>query len=88
MTEKKGEAKARPSPADASADLKEQRDTFVHTFFKKGAEFTEELVRENDRLRKHLGDVENALPGIGMTPGTSCVAPVWLGGWHSKQLRW
>lgn len=59
MTEKKEEAKPRASSDDASADLKEQRDTFVHTFFKKGAEFTEELVRENDRLRKHLGDVEN-----------------------------
>lgn len=61
MTEKKGGAGygSTPPAAESSPDLKEQRDTFVHTFFKKGAEFTEELVRENDRLRKHLGDVEN-----------------------------
>ncbi|MGH7328107.1 MAG: GAF domain-containing protein, partial [Polyangiaceae bacterium] len=35
-----------------------QRDTFVHTFFKKGAEFTEDLLRENERLRKEVVDVE------------------------------
>lgn len=36
-----------------------ERDTFVHTFFKKGAEFTEELLRENDRLRKQLLELES-----------------------------
>src|SRR5689334_20445927 len=60
MTEKKGKKRdsaplrrASPTPAiDAAAERKMQRDTFVHTFFKKGAEFTDELLRENDRLRK------------------------------------
>jgi len=36
-----------------------ERDSFVHTFFKKGAEFTDELLRENDRLRKRLFDLES-----------------------------
>jgi hypothetical protein len=59
MTDKKGKTKRsdRP-PTDLGTQLKVQRDSFVHTFFKKGAEFTEELLRENERLRKTLGDVE------------------------------
>jgi hypothetical protein len=59
MTEKKAKSKRsdRP-PADLAAQLKVQRDSFVHTFFKKGAEFTEELLHENERLRKTLADVE------------------------------
>ncbi len=59
MTEKKVKSKRsdRP-PADLAAQLKVQRDSFVHTFFKKGAEFTEELLHENERLRRTLADVE------------------------------
>ena len=59
MTDKKGKSKRsdRP-PTDLAAQLKEQRDSFVHTFFKRGAEFTEELLRENERLRKAVGEVE------------------------------
>jgi hypothetical protein len=59
MTEKKVKSKRsdRP-PTDLAAQLKVQRDSFVHTFFKKGAEFTEELLHENERIRKTLADVE------------------------------
>jgi hypothetical protein len=59
MTDKKGKTKRsdRP-PSDLATQLKVQRDSFVHTFFKKGAEFTEELLHENERLRKTLGEVE------------------------------
>src|SRR5438094_285668 len=39
-------------------DLRQQRDTCVHTFFKKGAEFTEELLKENARLRTQMIKVE------------------------------
>jgi hypothetical protein len=46
-------------PTDLAAQLKMQRDSFVHTFFKKGAEFTEELLRENERIRKALGELES-----------------------------
>ena len=53
----KGRRSDRP-PVDLAAQLKLQRDSFVSTFFKKGAEFTEELVVENDRLRGALGDLE------------------------------
>jgi len=57
--EKKGKGRRsdRP-PVDLAAQLKLQRDSFVSTFFKKGAEFTEALVVENDRLRVALADAE------------------------------
>ena len=32
---------------------------FVHTFFKKGAEFTEELLKDNERLRSRTVDLEH-----------------------------
>ena len=48
----------KPPARDASAELKMQRDSFVSTFFKKGAEFTEELLRENERLRKRALELE------------------------------
>jgi len=60
MVDKKpGKKKTASVPPDVSAGLKMQRDTFVHTFFKKGAEFTEELLRENERLRKHAIELES-----------------------------
>ena len=31
---------------------------FVHTFFKKGAEFTEELLKENEKLRARALELE------------------------------
>jgi hypothetical protein len=59
MTDKKvkGRRSDRP-PVDLAAQLKLQRESFVSTFFKKGAEFTEQLVAENDRLRGNLADLE------------------------------
>jgi hypothetical protein len=59
MMEKKGKGRRsdRP-PVDLAAQLKMQRESFVSTFFRKGAEFTEELVGENDRLRASLAELE------------------------------
>jgi GAF domain-containing protein len=59
MMDKKGKGRRsdRP-PVDLAAQLKLQRESFVSTFFRKGAEFTEELVTENDRLRGALADME------------------------------
>lgn len=39
-------------------DLKKERDAFIQQFFRKGAQFTEELLREAERLREHLGELE------------------------------
>ena len=35
-----------------------ERDAFIQQFFKKGAQFTEELLRENTRLRERMAEVE------------------------------
>jgi GAF domain-containing protein len=52
-----------PKRADTGApasfeELRDQRDAFVHTFFKKGAEFTEELLKESERLRTQVRRLE------------------------------
>jgi hypothetical protein len=60
MTEKKGRGTPksdRPFPAVPDA-LKEKRDAFLHTFFKRGAELTDEIVHDNHRLRDQLAKVE------------------------------
>jgi hypothetical protein len=61
MIEKKGRGGSRrsdePGPS-VGTDLKEKRDAFLQTFFKRGAELTEELVRENRRLHEHAGRLE------------------------------
>jgi nitrate/nitrite-specific signal transduction histidine kinase len=49
----------RPDDAAGSgSELLEQRESFIQTFFKKGAELTEELLREDARLRARLRDLE------------------------------
>jgi hypothetical protein len=60
MSEKKGRGIRRSDrpPGDVAGQLKARRAEFVQTFFKKGAELTEELVRENGDLRRRLGALE------------------------------
>src|SRR5215471_13382676 len=61
MSEKKGRGGSRrsdePGPSVGS-QLKEKRDAFLHTFFKRGAELTDELVQENRRLHEHAAKIE------------------------------
>ena len=56
MTEFKG----RPlTPSDRPPDdLKKERDAFIQQFFRKGAQFTEELLRENERVRDRMVEIE------------------------------
>ncbi len=51
--DKKGIRSDRPLP-----ELKKERDSFVQTFFRKGAAFTQELVNENSKLRHHVAELE------------------------------
>jgi GAF domain-containing protein len=52
MTEKKSRPPKRAEPSAPSfEEMRQQRSAFVSTFFKKGAELTDELVKENERLR-------------------------------------
>ena len=61
MSEKKarGSRKSDRPAAAVAAELKEKRDAFLHTFFKRGAELTDELVQENRRLREQLAKLED-----------------------------
>ena len=61
MTEKKGRTESRKSDRPeqvVAAELKEKRDAFLQTFFKRGAELTDELLGENGRLRDRLSRLE------------------------------
>ena len=46
------------SPPPSQADLTRERESFVRNFLRKGVEFTEELIRENEELRRHVQLVE------------------------------
>ncbi|APR87381.1 GAF domain protein [Minicystis rosea] len=49
-----------PAPSDRPPeDLKKERDAFIQQFFRKGAQFTEELLKENERLREHIANLEH-----------------------------
>lgn len=39
-------------------DLKRERDAFIQQFFRKGAQLTEELLKENERLRDKVAELE------------------------------
>lgn len=56
MTEFKGRP---PTPSDRPPDdLKKERDAFIQQFFRKGAQFTEELLKENERLRDRMLELD------------------------------
>jgi nitrate/nitrite-specific signal transduction histidine kinase len=59
--------------SDSHDDLESRRKEFVESFLKKGAEFAEELLRENERLRFRVASVEQQLAATTLdapTPGT------------------
>jgi GAF domain len=64
MSEKmaRGSRESDPGGPAPGTELKERRDAFLNTFFRRGAELTDELVAENRRLHEQLGkyEAENA----------------------------
>src|SRR5690349_11116942 len=46
------------TPVPEVPDLQASKREFIETFFKRGAEFTEELMRENERLRFRVVQLE------------------------------
>jgi hypothetical protein len=60
MTEKKARGARRSDRPEqvVAAELKEKRDAFLQTFFKRGAELTDQLVSENGRLREKMSKLE------------------------------
>src|SRR5262245_22986413 len=51
-------SKADDKPTLPELDLVESKREFIETFFKRGAEFTEELMRENEKLRFRVVQLE------------------------------
>jgi hypothetical protein len=66
MTEKRARGPRRSDrPGQVvAAELKEKRDAFLHTFFKRGAELTDELVSENKRLYEQIETLEAENAGL------------------------
>jgi hypothetical protein len=59
MSDKKGRPRRSDRPSAAvAAELKQKRDEFLHTFFRRGAELTDELVHENRKLRDAIAQLE------------------------------
>src|SRR5258708_35863654 len=58
--EKRGKGSRGSDRPDLSvaAEIKEKRDAFLQTFFKRGAQLTEELVGENRRLHDQISALE------------------------------
>jgi GAF domain-containing protein len=56
MIDKRGRGSRRSEIPEGSVagELKQKRDEFLHTFFKRGAELTEELVGDNRKLRSQI----------------------------------
>ena len=62
-------------PTLPELDLVESKREFIETFFKRGAEFTEELMRENEKLRFRVVQLEEERRALATstqspTPGT------------------
>jgi hypothetical protein len=51
-------SKSEDKPTLPELDLVESKREFIETFFKRGAEFTEELMRENEKLRFRVVQLE------------------------------
>ena len=51
-------SKSDDKPTIPELDLVESKREFIETFFKRGAEFTEELMRENEKLRFRVVQLE------------------------------
>jgi hypothetical protein len=69
-------SKSDDKPTLPELDLVESKREFIETFFKRGAEFTEELMRENEKLRFRVVQLEeerralvNATPTGGVKAG-------------------
>ncbi|HEY4121165.1 MAG TPA: GAF domain-containing protein [Byssovorax sp.] len=55
MTNTKGRTPDSDRPPE---DLKKERDAFIQQFFRKGAQLTEELLKEGERLRDRIASLE------------------------------
>jgi len=69
------ESDSNPKGGGEETDLLGRREDFIKTFFRKGAELTEELLEENERLRYKMVALEHELIGLrSSTAGDSATA--------------
>jgi len=61
-------SKADDKPTLPELDLAESKREFIETFFKRGAEFTEELMHENEKLRFRVVQLEEERRAATATP--------------------
>ena len=59
MSDDSQQRERRSRNSDVPLDLAKEREAFVRSFFKRGVEFTESLMQENDALRERLESLEN-----------------------------
>jgi hypothetical protein len=64
MSERKSRPPKSAEPTPSFDELRTQRTAFVSSFFKKGAEITEELLKENERLRSAARKLETENAGL------------------------
>jgi hypothetical protein len=58
-------------PRDSDSGLRVKHEEFIKTFFKRGAEFAEELLRENERLRFRVLELEARVSAAELTGAPS-----------------
>src|SRR5258708_35177351 len=70
--EKRGKGSRGSDRPDLSvaAEIKEKRDDFLQTFFKRGAQLTEELVGENRRLGDQISALEEENAALKTQPAS------------------
>src|SRR4051794_34180060 len=59
------------SSAPEASDLQTSKREFIETFFKRGAEFTEELMRENEKLRFRVAQLEEERRALTSSPAAA-----------------
>jgi hypothetical protein len=60
----RSEEKDKDEKDEQNLDLASQKREFIQSFFRRGAEFAEELMRENERLRYRLVQLEEELRSV------------------------
>jgi hypothetical protein len=63
-------SKSEDKPTLPELDLVESKREFIETFFKRGAEFTEELMRENEKLRFRVVQLEEERRAVASVQAT------------------
>lgn len=81
-----GDSRDSNEPEGGSSLVVKKRE-FLESFFKKGAEFTRELLRENDSLRRQIVQLESELEARGKPPPSQSTLDELLGKLHDLETE-